>query len=307
MCTTSGHGELHIEATGNALARWERSAQRLVDAGVSIVEVAGPQLEFSGCSAVVVMGPTVAFGAEEVLALDAYHKGGGALVVALRSIPVSVSSLSAPSSGLEVFLETSGVQVLAAAVVDPDAQLDTPGAWMTYEGYGEHPIVRDFARRRATIWYAPLALGSRNSEVHHLVSASAGGYAETDLRRLHALGESENSSGDGSTRTVAVAVHPPQRGRLAVFGSAEVFSNQWSERGIGGNERLLLETVQWLLARDNASTSPALRPERIRLLMTRANLRNAFIWCVLAGPLALALLGALLWWWRRREPGYAAQ
>lgn len=303
LCSSTGHGELRsLQGTTQASDTWAPVAVRLETEGVLLREVREvSDTSLVGCDAVLLMGPAQSLSHDEIIALQNYRLAGGNLLIALRSYPLP-GDAAPPQSGLNLLLEQAGVRVLPAVVVDPGAEIDLPLAWLTYDGYGEHAIVRDFYERRATIWQTPLALKRIDDSSAELVKASEAGFAEHDLKRLFELSEHEKNTGDTGDRTVAVARQDDNGARLVVLGSAEAFSALWSERGIGGNERLLISAIHWTLGREaQAGPGEGVNPERLRLLMSNSDLQRAFIWCVVVGPLLFALLGSLLWWWRRRE------
>ncbi|MCP4446711.1 MAG: hypothetical protein GY811_15395 [Myxococcales bacterium] len=306
LCSSTGHGELSGSKETSSFGSWSAIVERLQREGIllrSLRAIDSPSLK--GCDALVLMGPGDALSPSAVLALQAYREEGGDLLLALRSQPISGGDVSERGAGLSMLLEQASMRVENAVVVDPAGEIELAPAWLTYEGYGDHPIVLDFHQRRATIWQTPWALRATTDAAHVLVEASAEGWGELSIELLHSSGGYEKNPGDIESRAVALATESEQGGRLVLFGSAEAFADTWSERGIGGNERLLISSIYWALHRDRLSFEAGgagKRPERIRLLMSSIELRNAFIWCVLVGPAALALLGAFLWWWRRREP-----
>ncbi len=302
LCSTTGHGEMRSfhETSVDAPNSWGMVAERLT--GVLLREFREISADtLDGCDAVLLMGPAQSLAAEEVLELQSYWAAGGNLLIALRSHPLP-GDLTPPATGLGLFLEQAGVRVLPAAVVDSDAEVDLPLAWITYDGYGDHAAVADFDQRRATIWQTPIALRPMGDATQVLVQASANGFAEHSLTRLFKTSEYERNSKDTEDRAVALAGENRAGARIVVLGSAEAFSALWSERGIGGNERLLVSALHWTLGREmHLDEGGAVRPERLRLLMSRADLQRAFVWCVVVGPAFFAFLGTLLWWWRRRE------
>lgn len=305
LCTSAGHGELSPRVEAMASESWEPIASRLERDGVLLIELRTlDSRSLEGCDALVLLGLQSPLAPSEILALEGYRTRGGGLLVALRSRP-SAGELLALDGGLLLLLEQAGVRVEQAQVVDPSAELELRPAWHTYEGYGEHPIVADFRERRATIWDSPWALTPMTPETSVLVEASPRGWAERSLETLRSGGTYSKDEEDLDARVVAVASESPAGARLVAFGSAEAFSALWSARGIGGNERLLVSSIHWLLRPDEdplADRHLAMTPERIRLLMSRSQLQRAFVLCVFVGPLLLALLGICLWWWRRREP-----
>ncbi|MBL4636021.1 MAG: GldG family protein [Kofleriaceae bacterium] len=308
LCVTTGHGELESEVAAglNNRARWTGAASRLRAEGVASTMLERTEKSaLSDCDALLIHGPSKSFSAAELRALDAYLTGGGNALIALRSLPSlgaqSVPDLPFLDDGLKLLLAARGMNVLDAVVVDPEAVIDAPPEWMTYEGYGEHAIVRDFHQRRATLWLPPRALSASNDEVLGLLEASSGGWAEHDMTRYFSDGGYEKSDEDTADIAIALVHENANKGRLVLFGSAESLSDHWGSRGVGGNERLLVAACLWTLHRDMQLSLPSKELEHLHLVMSQTQLRDAFIYMVILGPLLFALLGALCWWWRRRE------
>ncbi len=303
LCVSAGHRELPMRDSG---ANWSAVAKRMEKSGVVMRSLSTLSMDTLGtCDALAIMGATRGFEAEELLALSSYWAGGGHTLIAMASRP-ELGEQVLPSTGLRLLLQARGMQVLDALVVDPAAELELKPAWMTYEGYAKHPIVVDFYQRRATVWDAPLGLQASRDDVTWLVRASEQGWAETDWPALLREGEyergpEESRGGHAAGPAVALAQQDKQGARLVLIGGVETFSSTWSERGIGGNDRFLASSLLWILDRNVELQSQDKRPEYLRLLMSKAQLKSAFVWCVVVGPLFFALFGAGLWWWRRRE------
>ena len=298
ICVSTGHGEIPM-AIGDP--NWSAVASRLQNEGIllhSTRVLNAKSLE--RCEALILMGASRKLASDELLALNAYWARGGDTLIAMRSRPEAGRN-RLPVTGLNLLLEGRGMHALRAVVVDPVAELELKPAWMTYSGYGDHPIVRDYQDRRATVWDAPIALAKTRDDVVTLVSASASAWSEHDLASLFVDQRYERGPEDSQVVAVALAQEDQQGSRLVLVGSAESMSSEWSERGIGGNDHLLVSSLLWILDRQVQLAAENKRPEHLRLLMTESQLQSAFVWCVIVGPLFFAVFGAGLWWWRRRE------
>lgn len=303
VCVAKGHGEFGYDfsESGGNREDWSWAAKRLKSEGVELVtmETIEPK-GLAECDSLIVFGPDKEFQAEELQALENYLREGGNAFFALRALP-ALGDSELPVTGLSLLLENVGMEVLPAVVVDPSAAIETPPEWMTYEGYGEHAIVRDFQERRPTIWLPPRGLKAHGDEVVSLVRGSSESWAERNLVQYFGEGrysQSEEESGDVS---IALARENEKAGRIVLFGSAESLSDHWRLLRVGGNERLLIASCLWTLHRDMRLRMPSKGIEHLHLVMTQKQLREAFVYLVLVGPALFALFGALCWWWRRRE------
>ncbi|WP_428266216.1 Gldg family protein [Haliangium sp.] len=280
-------------------ARVERDGGRLralpsLDAGVP-----------ADCRVLVIAGPTRPLRPRAVRAVDAYLAGGGRLLLALSAgIDPAQTPPRVPETGLALVLARYGIELVSAVVADPQNPIDSALAWLTVSGYGDHPIVSSFADRRFTTWLAPRALrlvqpAEDHIEVTALVSSSAAGWAETDLTSV-VLGRPARDANDPAGPVVVAAAAEDRAGgaRLVVFGSALSLSS--ASPAADGNQLLTAAALAWLGGRDQVVDIDAKTPEQVRLILSQAQRVHIFALCVLALPALLAVVGALLWWRRRR-------
>jgi hypothetical protein len=211
-----------------------------------------------------------------------------------------------PQTGLELVLGEVGIATPRAVVVDPSMAVGVPGAWATIDGYGDHPVSSPFRGRRMTLWLRPRAVvpGPEVAGVDRtvLVRSSAAGWGETDIASaLEDRASSDDADLDGPV-SVAMAAEQRETGaRVVVVGSARSLSSEISGRGTIGNDAFAAGAISWLTGRTRTVDIGDKTPEHVRLVMTTADLRMAFVLCVVLLPLAFAVGGGLLWWWRRRE------
>ncbi len=87
-------------------------------------------------------------------------------------------------------------------------------------------------------------------------------------------------------------------GRLVAFGGTDWIAN--SRETTPGNLALFLDAVNWAVGRDPRFNIPARPVERLQLALTQQQLQHLRVSLIFVGPAALALLGMLVWWARRR-------
>lgn len=311
---------------GPVIRRIEREGARIE--AVDSLEPGVPE----HCRVLVVAGPTRPLSGREAQAVDRYLAGGGRLLLALSAALDPAAGEAAggaadgaagrtvtghatgntrmPATGLELVLAPYGIKLPQAVVVDPAAAVAGPAQWLTTAGHGRHPIVSSFRDRRFTLWLAPRAVLAVAPELPGaradvLVQSSAEGWAETDLGSL-VLGAPRRDEADlGGPVAVAVAAEAPASGaRVVVFGSAASLSSLVAGRG--ANDLLAAAALAWLGGRTLGGDDldgldiGSKTPEQIRLIMSRGQMLQVLVLCVVVLPGALALLGALSWWRRRR-------
>ena len=315
-------------ATGAARgADWGPIARRIAREGARIEAVDGLEPGVpEHCRVLVVAGPTRPLSGGEAQAVDRYLARGGRLLLALSTALDAAAGQAAsagqpaganaghttgnarmPATGLELPLAPYGIQMPQAVVVDPSAAVAGPAQWLTSAGHGQHAIASSFRDRRFTLWLAPRAVLAVEPELpgaraDALVQSSVEGWAETDLGTL-VRGEPTRGDADlAGPVPVAVAAESPATGaRVVVFGSAASLSSLVAGRG--ANDLLAVAALAWLGGRtqhlDDLDVG-AKTPEQIRLIMSRGQMLQLLILCVVVLPGGLALLGALSWWRRRR-------
>ncbi|MGN6106325.1 MAG: Gldg family protein, partial [Kofleriaceae bacterium] len=292
VCATTGHGELPMLASQETGADWTLIAQRLRGDGMTVEDVAIEREVPRACNVLVVAGPSTALSPAEALAIQSFVRGGGGLLVAAPSRTL-VGGLGA--TGLEAVLAADGLGLPQAIAVDPSlAVRELPGALMVVDGYAEHPLNRGFARARTTLWYQPrpvIATGGARP----LISATAASWGETDLRG----GPPEKQEDDLAGPLALAALGA--RHRVIAIGSAESMSTAVLGPVAVAGDLWIARAVRFLAGAPDRGVDIAARtPDQVRLVLTDGQ-RNAIIALSVAGiPLAWALLGGLVVWWRRR-------
>lgn len=87
-------------------------------------------------------------------------------------------------------------------------------------------------------------------------------------------------------------------GRLVVFGASDLIGN--NRLATGGNQALILNTVNWCVDRDTQLNIPPRPIERYQLSLSREELARLRLGLLFLLPAAAALLGLIVYWTRRR-------
>jgi ABC-2 type transport system permease protein len=298
VCATTGHGELPLGAAAPGDADWRAVAERLRGEGMEVREVAlaEPGAEVpAACRVVVVAGPSSPLPPEAALALQRFVRGGGGLLVAAPSR--TLGGRLGPT-GLEALLAAEGLGLPLAIAVDPTlAVRELPGALLVVDGYSDHAINAGFPRARATLWFQPRAVTVDVAlDARPLVSATPASWGESDLATA------PPAAGDGDLAgPITLAAVGGAHAVIAV-GSAESLSTALLAGGASAADLWLARAVRYLAgAREPRVAAAARAPTQVRLLLTDAE-RAAIQAVAVAGiPLAWALLGGGIVWWRRRR------
>jgi len=289
-CATAGHGELPMTARDDK-SDWSMIAERLKADGITVEEVAVASEVPRACTVLLVAGPAVPLSPVEALAVQAYVRGGGALVVAAATRTLAGGT---GATGLEGVLANDGLGLPAAIAIDPSLTVrEIPGALFVVDGYTDHPINAGFANTRATLWFQP-----RPVVVHAgatpLVRATAASWGETDLRSSPPAKQERDLAGP------VVLAALGKSGRVLALGTAESLSSAVLGGGASAIDLWLARAIRRLAGLTDPQIA-ARTPDQIRLVLTTAERRAVIALSVAGIPLAWALLGGVVVWWRRRR------
>jgi ABC-2 type transport system permease protein len=288
VCASRGHGELPIAPApaGQDLAA---VAQRLRGDGISVDEVDLAPAVPARCAALVVAGPAAPVSADEALAVQAFVRGGGGLVV-LASV---TDDGALPATGLEGVLAAEGLGLPQAIAFDPSlAVRELPTALRIVESYADHPINRGFADVRPTLWIRPRAVVT-TGRAQPLVRTTAAGWGERDFIAA------PSKDPDDLAGPVAIAALGGAH-RVIAVASAESAATARLAGGGSAVDLWLARAIRFAAGSPEAEPAAARRPpDQIRLVISAGQRRAVIALCVGGIPLAWALLGGLAVVWRR--------
>lgn len=292
-CTTTGHGELPLDTRDDNGADWTLVADRLRAEAIAIEPVAVTNEVPRRCDVLVVAGPASPLSPAEALAIQAYVRDGGALVVAAA---VRTLSSGQGATGLDGVLASAGLGLPAAIAVDPSLTVrELPGTLLVNNGYTDHPINDGFRGTRTTLWFQPRAVVTTGAATP-LVRATAASWGETNLGGEQPAKQESDLAGPV---TLAALGHTH---RVIAIGSAESFMTSLLSSGASAADLWLARATRFLAGAPDPKVDVAARtPDQLRLVLTTAQRRTIIALCVGGIPLAWTLIGAALVWWRRRR------
>lgn len=247
----------------------------------------------------IIAGPTQKFHETEHASLTRYVARGGALLVLMD--PRAQTDLAPTLEGL-------GVKVGDDVVVDIETLAGSPYAPFAAQ-YGDHPITRGFRDAALFVAVSSVKPVTEGGGLAPLVTTGERSWAETDFESL----ASQTAQPDAEKETVsfvpiAVAgdssVTPAdgkKAGRLVVFGDSDFATNQWFDQF--RNRDLFLNSVSWLLGEPEAITIRPRKAGASQLAVSETTLRHIRTAALFVVPEAIAVLGVIAWWRRRRAPG----
>lgn len=299
----SGHGERSI-ADFNPLDGFSGLATLMRRDNVEVLPLllAETRRVPDNCSVLVVAAPTRAVADAERDAIDAYLARGGRVLAMLEP---------AIRSGLEPMLEHWGVRLADDEVVG----LTLTGREVVVKDYPEHPVTHG-VRSLITMFFRPRSVEpawpaantpADRPRVSVLAQTTEDSWAEMDPGQLPPRYD------DGVDRrgpiSLAVAVERGAAGvidvqikpaKMLVIGDADFVANGALEGGVGGNADFFMSGLNWLLEREGLMAISPKTPGELRIGLSREQWRLAYLLCLAGAPLALGLVGFLVWLARRR-------
>ncbi len=282
----------YIKRDNITVARWNLMEKQVLPDDAGVIVIAGPHQEFT---------PT------ELAVLDDYlKKQGGRLLIMLDPNR---------KTGLETWLRNWNVQV------DDDLAVAKGGVLLGTEllivnaigtEYTQHPITAKLQDVNTTFPYARsvhrvagrAATGADQPTVTELVKTPPSFWGETDLKSERMTFDPGKDIKGPLCLAVAVeSSRPPgvelktAQGRMVVVGSSGFVDNSGLS---GGNLDFFMNSMNWLLKREQLiAVSPKL-PQEFRLDMTPNQTRGVYALVIIGMPLAVALLGLAAWGRRRK-------
>lgn len=318
-----GHGERPLKGEGaDGKEGFTRAAEALRNENYQVESLILAQKGDvpEDARVVILAGPTRPMPEEERASLERYLERKGSILVLVD--PRTKSDVTTD-------LERWGVALGDDVVVDRLQGFFGRAATPFAGEYAAHPITQDL--REVTLFHVARsvrATEAARARFTEIVKTSPDSWGERDLEAFFGEGRAELGSDDlKGPISLAVAGKPVVKGaepptedltppghegmsvtrkdesgpRLVVFGDSDFASNQLLDSY--RNRDLFVNSVNWLLGDVEAiSVRPnTSRPSRVQLsTLQLSNIRYLALFVL---PEAIAILGVLAWWSRRRAPG----
>ena len=255
------------------------------------------------CAVTIDAGPRTTYLPGESSALERYLQQGGSLLL-MYDLGFALEPR------LEQLLETFGVRLPQAVVVDARSHYGTDPEMVAVTAYEPHPITRNVS---FTFYpgVRPLALvpPAEGIQVAPLVSSSADSHstpvaavAERQPEPAPVADQAAPPS-QPQAQVLAAAIEGTLAGagsrpfRAIVIGDSDFASNSFLP--YTANSDLALAMVRWLLRDEQAVRVASRIPAPALVLLTKGQMQGIFLVLVVLLPLSMIALGSLVWWRRR--------
>ncbi len=191
-----------------------------------------------------------------------------------------------------------GFELSDDVIIDPSSKLEGGGDIAPIvSDYPIHEITQDF--RFATIFPYTRSIDAVNSSYDTTVLANTGEYSwsERNFELFdEGVAQKEESDKPGPLGVAAVG-EGNNKGRIAVFGSADFVSNVFLE--FSGNRDLFLNTLNWVSGDENLITIRPKKSNSGNLTITTKQVNLIFVITVVVIPAVILFSGITIWWKRR--------
>ncbi len=295
----TGHGERGIDATGQDGYSQAKQALEKDNYMIKSATLAVTPTVPADAALLVIAGPTKPLLDGEISAINAYLDKGGKLLF-----------LTDPqvTTGLEDgVLKRLGIQVRNDIVVDPASSLLGDIASPMVTNFGWSPITKDLRAAAIFPLARSLAVDQKLPDGVSLVEFAKTGaesWGETDLSNRSVTFDAGKDvkgpltlgvSAEVAHKAAGVTIAPTAR--LVVYGDSDFASNALASAL--GNLDLFANSVNWLVEDESLISIRAKPPTERMLSMTSSEQILALVSSLVFLPLAVLLVGAVIWWRRR--------
>ncbi|MFZ1547331.1 MAG: GldG family protein [Candidatus Nitrotoga sp.] len=287
-----GHGERNLEGIANHDLgefgkRLQQNGFRLNSLNLTLAQEVP-----SNASMLIITQPQIDLLQGEIDKLLRYIASGGNLLWLVDAEPLH---------GLERLAEKLDIILTPGIVIDPAAEkMNVPVTWALGAGYPAHAITQNFNLN--TVFPFARAINWEENTAWQrtiLVEAAPRGWISPDTPQ----GKSHfNKAHDiPGPATIALALQrniSDREQRIVIVGSGSFLANTYS--GNGGNLDLGINMTNWLGNEERLITTQPRAVKDGEITLSKVHLAIISGSLLIAMPILLTMVGAMLWWRRRR-------
>jgi ABC-type uncharacterized transport system involved in gliding motility auxiliary subunit len=305
---TTGHGEHAPRDSGENGYGMMAGAMEALNYKVDVINLKTVTETLpSDISVLIIAGPRQPFEPDEVARVKAYLEKGGRALIMLDP---------QTTTGLDDLLSAWGIQVRNDIIVDPKFGFYGQAYIPVVSAYGNHQVVKDmvglgtFFPSARSLTRATNAPAGRSAVA--LFASSDASWGETDFEQV----KNQKPQLDVNTDVkgpldlaYAVEVTGEKPTRLVVFGNSTFITNGTlnaritvggqQQRVQSGNGLLFEYALHWLAGQETLIQIPPKSSEPRQLFLTGEQQSFVFWSSFLLIPLAILIIGAVVWWRRR--------
>lgn len=293
-----------VHMPGHGIGRLRRALEALGYEVRSIVPATQPEIPLT-CTVVVNANPRTTYLPSESVALEAYLKQGGALLL-LYDLGFVIEPR------LAQLLEHLGVRLTQEVILDPRHNYAADPEVVAVSGLEPHPITQNvsmtfFPGARALTLVPPLP----GLTITPLIRSSTASYTRTvmpvterQIEAVQTVPPDTASPAAPQSHLIAVAMEghwpvptPLPPFRAVVMGDADFVSNSFFP--YLANSDLILASLRWLVREERTTAIASRIPVPQLILLSKAQMQQIFLLTEVLLPLSMLFIGAFVWWKRR--------
>ncbi len=299
----------------------ERDPQDTADSGLSVIadllakqnyEIKTLNLQVTDtvpadARAVVIVGPLQPLSQAEVDTLGRYLQQPNSALMALLDPPAQTQAPGETvADPLAEYLQTAwSITARNDVVVDFANSFPNQPLFPLNAGYESHPIT-DRLQNISTVFPVArsLEITTTNTSLTltPLVKTAAGSWGETEIDSLNSDAGPVAGAGDpaGPLTLAVAAANSTTKARVVIFGDSDFAGNGAASQGANAN--LVVNALNWATLDETLISLVAKVPtERTLQLLDALTANTIFFVTVIAMPLAVVVLGGVVWFIRRRH------
>ena len=292
VLSLDGHGERRLDGIADHdLGEFGRQLQQK-GLKLNSVNLALAQDVPANAAVLLIANPQIDLQAVEVEKILRYVKRGGNLLWLIDPGPLH---------GLQPLAEALGLVLTPGTIVDPALRPRTgPPVFAVATSYAQHPITAAFRYNTLFPYARRIGLSEREDwRITPLIEVAPRGWVEMGaLDETPRFDASRDLPGPINIAAAFEKAAGDRQQRIVVVGDGAFVSNTYL--GNAGNLQLGVAMINWLAAEDNlVALDPRPAPDS-RIDITQITLYAIAFTFLLVLPLGFVIVGALIWWRRRK-------
>ncbi len=299
-CVLAGRGESQIN--GNEIDGLSVASAGLRNTNFDVREIrlaAGGTLP-EECDVLVIAGPRDDYGAAEMAAIKKYLQGGGSIFLGLD--PFACASFDKeilPAYGVALDRTVTCRDITDGKL---ENKLLIPAKTLSRESRITKPLSDNSL---GVLFFRPGAVlkGAQNYSIEGLAWSPLDVWGDTHPPRAMGDYEYDSQTEKREQRTMGISCQGQNeyaQSRMVLFADAFFFTNNGMQMGGSGNLLLFTNSINWLAAREKQLDIGPKVPFESRVELYQDEYRQISFYVILYIPIAAALLGLVVWWFRRR-------
>ena len=254
------------------------------------------------CDVLYICGPNTDYSKSEVEAIKAYMQGGGKVVIMLDFVAKAMTNFNS-------LLEYYGLKVIEGVVMENSTHSRGNIPYMSYADIVNENEITIGINNSTNPIMMPYSVGIQEAEprntvsVVNLLGTSSDAYCKTGDPSSITTFEKEETDvlGPFVAGALVTDVYNGAIGKMVVFSSEFVSSDEYVQDRSSGNVTLLNNTISFLAGQTTGLSIPKRSMRETYVNTTDANTVFYTIVLIIALPIILLTVGFLIWYMRRRR------